>query len=346
MDLTNRSLTARAAAFALICLIALGGAIAYSVLRPKTTTDEWSTTEVAMDRAAVAAVAARSHLMFRNTALGPGYGQLSLIALDDLDGPRAPTNLRCERVHFAAGTGVCLIAQRGMITSYSVALFDASYQTTATLPLAGIPSRARVAPDGSLVAHTSFVSGDSYAAAGFSTRTLLVDAKSSHSLGDLEQFAVWRGEERFQSADFNFWGVTFASRPGAFYATLATGGKTYLVEGDAPSRTIRVVRENVECPALSPDNRRIAFKRRQPGIRVVWRIHVLDLASGAENAIAETRSVDDQVEWLNDETVIYALPRESQAPSASMDVWQATADGDDTPQILLRDAESPSVIRR
>jgi hypothetical protein len=346
MTPTNRSLSNRAAAFALLCLACIGGVVAYTFLRTKPQSEESSTAALEVDAAAAAAVAARSHLMFRNTALGPAYGRLSLIALDDLNGPRVPTGLRCERVHYAGGTGVCLVAKRGVITSYRVDLFDRTYHATGTLPLAGIPSRARVAPDGSLVAHTSFVSGDSYAAAGFSTRTLLVDAASRRDVGDLEQFAVWRGEDRFQSADFNFWGVTFASRPGIFYATLATGGKVYLVEGDASSRTLRTVREDVECPALSPDNRRIAFKRRAPGIRVVWRIHVLDLESGEEHAVGEARSVDDQVEWLDDQTIIYALPRDSQSSSASLDVWQVAADGDGAPQVLLKDAESPSVIHR
>jgi Tol biopolymer transport system component len=154
-----------------------------------------------------------------------------------------------------------------------------------------------------------------------------------------------RGNERFQAADFNFWGVTFARRSGAFYATLATGGQTYLVEGDTASRTIRVVREGVECPGLSPDNRRIAFKRRMPGIRLVWRIHVVDLESGQETELAETRSVDDQVDWLDDGTVIYALPREAQSASASMDVWAVPSDGSGAPRVLVADAESPAVVR-
>lgn len=342
----TRSLTSRAIAFALICLVCLGGVVTYSFLRTRSGTVESSTVDVKVDPAATAAIAARSHLLFRSTALGEGYGHLSLVALDDLNGLRVPTALRCERVHYAAGTGVCLAAKRGMITSYRADLFDDAYGARQTVRLAGIPSRARVAPDGSLAAFTSFVSGDSYAAAGFSTRTLLVEAAGGRSLGDLEEFAVWRGDTRFQSVDFNFWGVTFATRPGLFYATLATGGKTYLVSGEASSRTIRVVREDVECPALSPDNRRVAFKRRLPGIRVSWRIHVLDLESGGERALAETRSVDDQVEWLDDMTVIYALPRESPTPTASMDVWSVPADGSGTPQVLLKDAESPSVVRR
>ena len=40
-----------------------------------------------------------------------------------------------------------------------------------------------------------------------------------------------------------------------------------------------------------------------------WHIAVYDLASGEETVLADTRSVDDQVEWLDNSTVLYALPR-------------------------------------
>ena len=161
---------------------------------------------------------------------------------------------------------------------------------------------------------TVFVSGDSYAGSDFSTRTSVVDATSGEVLiGDLEEMRVLRGVEPFEGADFNFWGVTFARDGNRFYATLASGGKFYLIEGDLAARQARVVHEGVECPSLSPDNRRIAFKRRV-GLndrlgRFAWRLYVLDLATLSETPLAgETRSVDDQVEWLDDGQIVYALP--------------------------------------
>ena len=86
-----------------------------------------------------------------------------------------------------------------------------------------------------------------------------------------------------------------------------------MIEGDVASRTAHVVRDDVECPSLSPDGTRLAFKHRiGGGLQAVgWRIHVLDLAKGTEIEVAETRSVDDQVEWLDDETVLYALPSDT-----------------------------------
>src|SRR4051812_43445825 len=117
----------------------------------------------------------------------------------------------------------------------------------------------------------------------------------------MEDFAVWRDGTRFQSADFNFWGVTFARDSDRFYATLGSGRKTYLIEGDVPTRQARVLRENVECPSLSPDNTRIAFKKQVgSGGRSQWRLYVLDLATMSEIPLAEVSDVDDQVEWLDD----------------------------------------------
>ena len=60
--------------------------------------------------------------------------------------------------------------------------------------------------------------------------------------------------------------------------------------------------------------------------------------------LAETHSVDDQVEWLDNTAVIYGLPRAS-AGSASSDIWTVPADGTGTPRLLVHDAWSPAVVR-
>lgn len=41
----------------------------------------------------------------------------------------------------------------------------------------------------------------------------------------------------------------------------------HLVEGDLAARTVRTVVENVECPSLSPEGARIAFKQAVDGDR-------------------------------------------------------------------------------
>ena len=59
--------------------------------------------------------------------------------------------------------------------------------------------------------------------------------------------------------------------------------------------------------------------------------------------LAETRSVDDQAEWLDDEHVLYGLPRTGGA-AATSDVWVAAPTAP-APRVLVHDAWSPSVVR-
>jgi uncharacterized repeat protein (TIGR01451 family) len=154
----------------------------------------------------------------------------------------------------------------------------------------------------------------------------------------LEEFTVVRDGQPFKSVDFNFWGVTFASDGNRFYATLKTKGQTYLVEGDIAARRVRLLWPNVECPSLSPDGTRIAFKKRVSGGLgpVTWRFHVLDLHTMTETPLAEERSIDDQIEWLDDGFVLYGV---------MTDVWMVRADGSGEPRRYLRRAVSPSVVR-
>ncbi len=102
-----------------------------------------------------------------------------------------------------------------------------------------------------------------------------------------------------------------------------------------------MIADDVECPSLSPDERRIAFLRRVPNDRPVSRLHVLTLATGGVRPLAETRSVDDQVEWLDDGRILYALPH----GSGSSAIWAVAADGTGEPVMMRADAYSPTVVR-
>jgi hypothetical protein len=62
--------------------------------------------------------------------------------------------------------------------------------------------------------------------------------------------------------------------------------------------------------------------------------------------LAETRSVDDQVEWLDDATIVYGLPRTGTSGAATSDLWAVPADGTGAPRTLVKDAWSPAVVRR
>jgi hypothetical protein len=292
---------------------------------------------------------ATPRLLFRSTALGPSYGMLAVVPLDAPTSPPTVTALRCDRLDAVPAVGVCLGASRGVFTTYHATIFDAELRPQRTIRLGGVPSRVRVSPDGRLAAITVFVNGHSYAATTFSTLTSIVDLATGDSLvDDLEKLTVWRDGKRFREVDFNLWGVTFARDGRRFYATLRSGGRTYLIEGDAAAREARIVRENVECPSLSPDNTRVAFKKREGGgLRpVTWRLSVLSLESGEEWPLAETRSVDDQVEWLDDRTILYSLPAAVEA-SASTDTWVVSADkgAASAPRLFLANTYS-AVVRR
>jgi hypothetical protein len=294
-----------------------------------------------MHGTAIDEMLARPHVLFRHTAPGANFGKLSVAPLDHLE-TRLATALSCERLSFARDKGLCLRVERGVFNRYVAVLVDSRLNGGASIKLQGLPSRTRASADGRVAAVTVFVVGDSYAA-DFSTRTTLVDLASVDEIGELEQFATWRNGARFRAVDFNFWGVTFAADGNTFYASLRTAGTTYLVRGELALRKLTVLRDNVECPSLSPDNRLLAYKRRIGPSPDSWRIHVLDLATDRERMVAaETRYIDDQVEWLDNSHLLYAIPRRTTVIS---DVWVAPIDGSAPARIFLSEAESPIVIR-
>ena len=71
---------------------------------------------------------------------------------------------------------------------------------------------------------------------------------------------------------------------------------------------------------------------------------VLDLATMTETTLAETNSVDDQAEWLDNATIAYALPEDASTPGSPTDVWTVAADGSGTPRLLVPRAASPAII--
>jgi hypothetical protein len=287
-------------------------------------------------------------LLFRNLAPGSGYGSVAVVPLTEPDGPRAVTPLRCDRLYFAGGRGLCLATNLTPIWAPPSAFaFDAAFARGAGFPLGELPSRARVAADGRHAGMTVFVAGDSYAGAAgpdFSTRTTLLDLLTGSVLGDLEEFTVTREGAPFRAVDFNFWGVTFAGDGNRFYATLGTGGRTYLVEGDLAARRMRVLRDGVECPSLSPDGSRLVFKKRVAAD--AWRLHVLDLATLADRPLPETRSIDDQAEWLDEHHVLYGVvERSSFGNATSSGIWVSSVDDGEPPRLLVPQAASPAVVR-
>ncbi|GAA0207801.1 PD40 domain-containing protein [Saccharothrix mutabilis subsp. mutabilis] len=263
-------------------------------------------------------------------------GALSTVSRTDPAGPREVTEQRCDRAYAAGGTISCL-RPAGALKAGELAVLDSSLNVVRTVPLTGFPNRTRVSASGRMVGWTLFVDGHSYAANGFSTSTGILDVKTGTLVRNLEEFSVDGGA----GADRNFWGVTFTSDDNRFYATMSTGGHRYLVEGDFARRTVKPLADNVECPSLSPDGTRIAYKAAVNGDpQQGWRISVMDLATRTITPLAETRSVDDQPAWLDGNTVAYGMQR----ADGVNDVWSVPTDGTGTPAVLVPEANSPAPL--
>jgi hypothetical protein len=285
-------------------------------------------------------------IFFRYTGVDDNYGKLAVVDLDHRDQPRFVEGFSCEAVHFTGGHGICLTADRGVFTTYAAQLFDTKLKPLFKIPLNGGPSRSRVSRDGAIAACTVFISGHGYASVDFSTQTLLFETATGNVLASLEDISVTREGQPFHAADFNFWGVTFTPDSRHFYCTLSSNRTHYLVEGDIAGRTATVVHDNAECPSVSPDGTRVAYKKRFIiEDRLVWQLHVLDLATMQETPLAEKRSVDDQIEWLDNSHVLYAVSDNPDGSSATTDVWKADAAGKTAPEMFIAKAYSPAVVR-
>ncbi|MBB5955354.1 hypothetical protein FHS29_001935 [Saccharothrix tamanrassetensis] len=233
----------------------------------------------------------------------------------------AEAGAACERQSARGGTVACLAARPGVPPMAELVVTRAGREQRHEVP--GIPSRLQVSPSGRMVSWTVFVSGDSYNTAGFSTRTGILDTETDDLRKSIEDIPLTVDGKRYFAPDLNFWGVTFGADDSRFYATAASRGTTHLIEADYRGWEAEALRDNVECPSLSPDGTRLAFKKRvTPG---PWQLHVLDLATMAETPLAEARSVDDQAVWLDADTVGYGLAKEQ---------WSVPADGTGEPARL------------
>ncbi|MGW4721150.1 hypothetical protein [Streptomyces sp. NPDC004291] len=252
-------------------------------------------------------------------------------------GGRTAGGPSCDRFHAAGPTALCLQRRPGVpARSYAIVL-DRRLREIRRVALPGIPSRARVSASGNMLSWTMFATGDSYARSSFSTRTSILDLRTGYLVKNMELIPLTLGGRRYHAPDVNYWGVSFAADDNRFYATVSTNGRTHLVEGDMEKWSARGLRENVECPSLSPDGTRLAFKKRvSDGPRDPWRLYVYDLRTGREHPVAERRGIDDQALWTDARTLAYGYGGA---------VWSVPADGTGTPRRLAAGASSPAAPR-
>ena len=328
----------------MVVTVVVSGAVGLVVLQRVQQERVVATTAPAQPTAGLDEVLAGDHLVFRSTSRDSTYGRVAVVSLDDPSGARAVTDVECERVFSAAGTNLCLSADRGVVTTYRTQVLDQRFELREDLPLTGLPSRARLSRDGRYAATTSFVTGHSYSGGDFSTETVVRDLDGTTPVLNVQTFELRVDGAVTTADDVNVWGVTFADDGDTFFATAASGGTTWLVEGSLAGQTLVSLRTDAECPSLSPDGTRVAYKKRGEAVDGTWRLAVLDLATGEEQLLAETRSVDDQVEWLDDDHVLYGLPREG-AEAAVTDVWVQGVENDEPAEVLVAEAWSPAVVR-
>ncbi|WP_330294458.1 TolB family protein [Streptomyces sp. NBC_00503] len=285
-------------------------------------------------------------LYFRDSATGRVAHQPLPTASADSPAPatggsRVSGGPVCDRFHTAGPTALCLRAEPGVLPKTYAIVLDERLREERRITVPGIPTRARVSASGQMLAWTVFATGDSYATTAFSTRTAVLDLRTGYLVKSIEEIPLTIDGVRYHAPDLNYWGVSFARDDSRFYATVSTKGRTYLVEGNMKDWSAKALRQNVECPSLSPDNTRIAFKRKvSEDPAAPWRLYVLDLGTMSETPLAETRSVDDQASWTDDGTLAYALPG---TDGRASDIWTVPADGTGAPRLLVAGGSSPVV---
>ena len=281
----------------------------------------------------------RPYLMVQSTKPDGSYGKLLLVPISAPDGPAYETDLTCDRAAFAGLRGICLVTEgQDSFTRYAY-VFNEQFERLHKIRLAGVPSRVRVSPDGRLAAVSVSEHTDHNPLVDFIARTIIIDTNTGAST-DLRNFRYTQDGRTTRAGDLGIWGVTFRAEGNTFFATLEREGTNYLVDGDVAKRTIRAVRPWMECPSLSPDNTRIVYKQR---VRVDddARLRVYDLRTGTDVAIdPEQRSIVDQVEWLDNDRVMYHMTGERGA-----DVWSVRVDGTEAPKMLRSYAYSPALVR-
>jgi len=282
-----------------------------------------------------AAIQRVPHLVFQNVVRDENYAETSLVALGSPAGMRVPTGLICERVHFAAGHGICLTAEHDAESAYLAVLFDASFQPSHQLELDGAPTFARVSRDGRLAA-ASFQTSPPTAEMPFApTETWLLDTSTGEVVADLADFDLVRDGLQLAEQEVDYWGVTFKGDGDGFYASVRFDGNIHLVEGSIQERQLLVLDSGISAPSLSLDESRIAYTRLVSNLGPTWRFHVRNLATGTDVELAEATSIDDQLEWMDSDHVLYGL---------ATDIWRVPADGTGEPLPFLFGGLSPAVV--
>lgn len=266
--------------------------------------------------------------------------------------------IRCARLHAAATGEVLCLSNNTLIKGRFE--FSAPYAATYSRDLnrelhrVGEPSnasinRARISSDGKHQAWTYFTRGHHYMDAGsanFSTLTQIntqTDAKSTVT-HTLEKWPLTHNGTLVKAVDLNYWGVSFHPKtPNTFLVTAFFKGKAYLAQGDIQNKAMKIIAEGVECPSYNPAGDRIAFKKRLSTTR--WAPATLDLRTMKTTVFTHIKqSVDDQIDWLNNHTLLYEIIEVPLIGEASVDLMTLNiADKNQLHKVWLKNARSAAL---
>ena len=277
-------------------------------------------------------------LAFVNRVPGDEYGLAGYI---DRQGERQIVpDLECDRIDLNDNRGICLSATAGLNGSGRALILDGGLTPISRFGV-NRPSRAAASPDGAVVAWTGFTLGHSYLAEGeFATTTQLISVDRKIA-ADLESiFKTYRNDELMDDEERNFWGVSFVDSD-LFYATVGVGGETFIVQGRVSTSRMDVVFENASCPEVSPDGKTVVVKE-QRGDR--FQLIAVDVATGARRDLGETRSVDDQVEWADDNNILYGMANLDEGTDSQpvFDIYALNVAPGSQPRLVVPFAESPA----
>ncbi len=288
---------------------------------------------------------APGEVLFVNRVPGDDYGRLGI---RNVDGTRTLLDRTCMRVHIATDYGVCLSEDGGVLPTFTTTFFQAENLDADVKSYASaLPSRARISPDGTFSAITAFVTGTSYIDIGTESTTIVTidEIDSNRLLRGAGQFTIDSDEARFDNQNPQYWGITFASDEDEIYVTGFFGAKPEVMRGTLNNMTIEPTGWVGSCPSLSPDGKTLVFKELTADN--TYDLIAVDLETNTKHKLGETRTVDDQVEWLDNDTILYARYQEGgdTAVQPELDIWMLDIAEGSVPELFLPNADSPAVAR-
>ena len=246
--------------------------------------------------------------------------------------------MSCERVYAVASAGICIARKQSLTASYEARILGPDLRVRHTVKLAGVPSRARVSPTAAMARRPRSSAGTRTPEPGqFSTETALYDMRRGRRIADVERFAVHgrRPPHRRRRRE-----------PVGRHVRRARLGPL-LRDACDPRRHAPRRGQRARAPgACDPRQRRVPVavagrhahrlqeaRRQGPGGLALPRARP---RTGRETPLAEERPIDDQLEWLDDDNLLYRAAGTS---------WTVRADGSGTAREYLAAADSPAVVR-